>query len=194
MNMQRFPRRADLVLCFAPGPFRLAAAPAGAQLATVPSPSGPGPSPGPISWSMPPPARRCCSAMPGAAWYPASLTKLMTLYLVFEELKAGRLTLATPVPFSEHAASMPPSKLGMAVGASITVEQAIQSLVARSANDVAVGARREGFGFGSGVRPAHDPDGQAARHDGDPIPQRQRPGPTRARSRRRAISPSWRWR
>ena len=74
---------------------------------------------------------------PGALWYPASLTKMMTIYIVFEELKAGRLTLATPVPFSEHARSMPPSKLGLGPGQTVTVEQGLQSLVARSANDVA---------------------------------------------------------
>lgn len=74
----------------------------------------------------------------GASWYPASLTKLMTIYIVFQELKAGRLGLQTAVPFSAHAASMPPAKLGLAVGQSITVEQALESLVAHSANDVAV--------------------------------------------------------
>jgi D-alanyl-D-alanine carboxypeptidase len=74
----------------------------------------------------------------GAPWYPASLTKLMTIYLVFEELKAGRLTLASAVPFSQRAAGAQPSKLGVAPGGAITVEQALQALVARSANDVAV--------------------------------------------------------
>jgi len=62
----------------------------------------------------------------------------MTIYIVFQELKAGHLKLQTPVPFSAHAASMPPSKLGMAVGTSVTLEQALESLVANSANDVAV--------------------------------------------------------
>ena len=75
--------------------------------------------------------------MPGAYWYPASLTKMMTIYLIFEELKSGRLTLATPLPFSEHARAMPPSKLGLGPGQTITVEQGLLSLVARSANDVA---------------------------------------------------------
>jgi D-alanyl-D-alanine carboxypeptidase len=74
----------------------------------------------------------------GAPWYPASLTKLMTIYVVFQELKAGRLALQTAVPFTAHAASMPSSKLGLGVGQSITVEQALESLVAHSANDVAV--------------------------------------------------------
>ncbi|MBS0521962.1 MAG: D-alanyl-D-alanine carboxypeptidase, partial [Proteobacteria bacterium] len=74
----------------------------------------------------------------GAPWYPASLTKLMTIYVVFQELKAGRLTLQAPVPFSQHAASMEPSKLGLPPGHSITVEQALEALVALSANDAAV--------------------------------------------------------
>lgn len=67
--------------------------------------------------------------------YPASLTKMMTLYLTFEALEAGRIKKSTPVPFSKHAASEPPSKLGVGAGRSISVEQAILSLVTRSAND-----------------------------------------------------------
>ncbi|MBT9370140.1 D-alanyl-D-alanine carboxypeptidase [Rhizobium sp. CSW-27] len=69
--------------------------------------------------------------------YPASLTKMMTLYLTFEALEAGRLTLDSPVPVSAHAASQPPSKLGVRAGGSTTVEQAILALVTRSANDMA---------------------------------------------------------
>ncbi|MFN4206804.1 MAG: D-alanyl-D-alanine carboxypeptidase [Agrobacterium albertimagni] len=69
--------------------------------------------------------------------YPASLTKMMTLYMVFEALEAGRISLNSKVPFSANAAKEPPSKLGVGTGRSITVEQAILSLVTRSANDVA---------------------------------------------------------
>jgi D-alanyl-D-alanine carboxypeptidase len=117
--------------------FALSAAPAGAQLATVPSPSGPVVA-GPYLVVDAATGETLLQRDAGAAWYPASLTKLMTLYLAFEELKAGRLTVATPVAFSQHAASMPASKLSIAAGASVTVEQAVQSLVARSANDAAV--------------------------------------------------------
>lgn len=67
--------------------------------------------------------------------YPASLTKMMTLYLTFEALEAGRITKSTPIPFSKNASAEPPSKLGVRAGQSITVEQAILSLVTRSAND-----------------------------------------------------------
>ncbi len=69
--------------------------------------------------------------------YPASLTKMMTLYMVFEALEAGKISLKSKVPFSANAAKEPPSKLGVGTGRSITVEQAILSLVTRSANDVA---------------------------------------------------------
>lgn len=69
--------------------------------------------------------------------YPASLTKMMTLYLTFEALADGRIRKSTPVKFSAHAAGEPPSKLGVKAGATITVEEAIYALVTRSANDVA---------------------------------------------------------
>jgi D-alanyl-D-alanine carboxypeptidase len=78
--------------------------------------------------------------------HPASLTKMMTLYMVFEALREGRLALDSRITFSEEAASRPPSKLGIQAGQSITVEQAILALVTRSANDVAaaVGERLSG--------------------------------------------------
>jgi D-alanyl-D-alanine carboxypeptidase len=69
--------------------------------------------------------------------YPASLTKMMTLYLTFEALQAGRISKSTPVTFSPYAASMPPTKLGVRAGNSIPVETAIYALVTRSANDAA---------------------------------------------------------
>jgi D-alanyl-D-alanine carboxypeptidase len=70
--------------------------------------------------------------------YPASLTKMMTLYLLFEEVEAGRLTLQTPMKVSAFAAGQPPSKLGLKSGSTITVETAIQALIIDSSNDVAV--------------------------------------------------------
>ncbi|MHA7970966.1 SPOR domain-containing protein [Rhizobium sp. CAU 1783] len=69
--------------------------------------------------------------------YPASLTKMMTLYLTFEALEAGRIRLDNKVPVSKNAAAEPPSKLGVGAGRSVTVEQAILALVTRSANDMA---------------------------------------------------------
>ncbi len=74
---------------------------------------------------------------PDGIRFPASLTKMMTLYLVFEALESGRIALDTRVPVSAHAAAEPPSKLGVRAGGSITVEQGIQALVTRSANDMA---------------------------------------------------------
>jgi len=72
-----------------------------------------------------------------AARYPASLTKLMTLYMVFEALKQHRITLTQMVPISAHAASMEPSKLGLVPGSKMTVEQGILAMVTKSANDAA---------------------------------------------------------
>jgi len=69
--------------------------------------------------------------------YPASLTKMMTLYLVFEAMSSGRISKSTRITFSKKAAAEPPTKLGVGAGKSITVEQAILALITRSANDVA---------------------------------------------------------
>ncbi|MGI4744884.1 MAG: D-alanyl-D-alanine carboxypeptidase family protein [Janthinobacterium lividum] len=69
--------------------------------------------------------------------YPASLTKLMTLYLAFDALRQNRISLDQAVPVSSHAASMEPSKLGLVPGSYVTVEQAILGLVTKSANDAA---------------------------------------------------------
>ena len=69
--------------------------------------------------------------------FPASLTKMMTMYLVFEAVRDGRLSLSEPVPVSAWAAAMPPTKLGLVPGTSLTVEQALLGLVTKSANDAA---------------------------------------------------------
>lgn len=69
--------------------------------------------------------------------HPASLTKMMTLYLVFEAMRDRRVSLDTMVPVSPHASSMSPSKLGLVPGTRFTVEQAILGLVTKSANDAA---------------------------------------------------------
>ena len=68
--------------------------------------------------------------------YPASLTKMMTLYMVFEAMANGRISKSTRIPFSANAATEPPTKLGIKAGGSITVEDAIYALVTKSANDV----------------------------------------------------------
>ena len=70
--------------------------------------------------------------------HPASLTKIMTLYLLFERLEQGKIKLTTEMPVSPHAAMQAPSKLGLKPGESIRVETAIRAVVTKSANDVAV--------------------------------------------------------
>ncbi|MCR4267325.1 D-alanyl-D-alanine carboxypeptidase [Nitratireductor sp. ZSWI3] len=69
--------------------------------------------------------------------YPASLTKMMTLYLVFEALSSGRISTDTRIPVSRNAAAEPPTNLALKPGQTITVEQVIYGLVTRSANDAA---------------------------------------------------------
>lgn len=75
--------------------------------------------------------------------YPASLTKMMTLYLVFDALERHQLTLKQPIAVSRHAATQAPSRLGLTAGQTITVEQAILALVTKSANDAAVAIGEE---------------------------------------------------
>jgi D-alanyl-D-alanine carboxypeptidase len=75
---------------------------------------------------------------PDNQWHPASLTKIMTAYVVFEALKEGKLTLETKIGCSELAHSQAPSKVGLPVGAEMTVQKALQALIIKSANDVAV--------------------------------------------------------
>ncbi|MGZ3403366.1 MAG: D-alanyl-D-alanine carboxypeptidase family protein [Phenylobacterium sp.] len=70
--------------------------------------------------------------------YPASITKIMTLYLTYEALASGKLHLDDRVAFSPHAAAQAPSKLGVRPGDSITVNEAIESMTTLSANDAAV--------------------------------------------------------
>ena len=69
--------------------------------------------------------------------FPASLTKMMTLYLMFEALDRGKLTMNTPIPVSARASAEPASKLWLKPGTTLTVNEAIQALVVVSANDVA---------------------------------------------------------
>jgi D-alanyl-D-alanine carboxypeptidase len=75
---------------------------------------------------------------PDALRHPASLTKVMTLYLLFERLEAGKIRLDTPLKVSEHASEQAPTKLGLQPGQTIAVEDAIKGIVTKSANDAAV--------------------------------------------------------
>jgi D-alanyl-D-alanine carboxypeptidase len=71
-------------------------------------------------------------------WHPASLTKLLTTYVVFEELKAGRVALDTKLALSDYARGQPATRIGLRLGIELNVEQALRGLILRSANDFAV--------------------------------------------------------
>ena len=84
-------------------------------------------------------------------WYPASLTKLMTAYVVFSAIRSGEITLQSPVRISANAAKEPPSRMGYKPGTVLTVDAALKLLMVKSANDVAtavaesVGGSEQGF-------------------------------------------------
>jgi D-alanyl-D-alanine carboxypeptidase len=73
-----------------------------------------------------------------APWHPASLTKLMTAYVTFQAIRDGRLSLEDNITCSQHALSQPPSKIGLPVGAEMSVDLALKALIVKSANDVAI--------------------------------------------------------
>lgn len=75
---------------------------------------------------------------PGAQRHPASLTKMMTVYMTFDALKAGSLTLDQMLTVSSNAASRPPTKLGLKPGQKISVKNAVMALITLSANDMSV--------------------------------------------------------
>ena len=75
---------------------------------------------------------------PDAPRHPASLTKVMTLYMLFEQIEAGKFKLDTPLQISVHASVQNPTKLGLKANSTISVEDAIKGMCTRSANDAAV--------------------------------------------------------
>ncbi len=75
---------------------------------------------------------------PDDQWHPASLTKIMTAYLTFEALKAKRIALASQITYSKNAAQQPPSRIGLRVGAKISIDMALKAIIVKSANDIAV--------------------------------------------------------
>ncbi len=83
--------------------------------------------------------------------HPASLTKMMTIYMVLDAIHAGKLSWDSPVPFSKYASARPPTKLRVKAGDSITVKEAVLAMIVLSANDVAtavgekIGGSEEGF-------------------------------------------------
>jgi len=88
------------------------------------------------------------SEHPDLRWHPASLTKLMTAYLTFEAIKAGRLSLDGELSCSAHANAQVPTKIGLPVGAKMRVGLGLETLIVKSANDVAV---MLGEGVGDGL-------------------------------------------
>jgi D-alanyl-D-alanine carboxypeptidase len=72
------------------------------------------------------------------SWYPASLTKLMTVYVALDVVRTGKLTLDTPLVMSARAARMAPSKMGFRPGTEVTLDNALKMLMVKSPNDVAV--------------------------------------------------------
>ncbi len=107
--------------------------------------------------------------------YPASLTKVMTLYLLFEDLRSGKVSLSTRLTVSPHAAAQQPSKLGLKPGSTISVSDAIGALVTKSANDIAVAVAEGLEGSEFDLCRAHDPHRPRHRHDPHHLPQRLRP-------------------
>ena len=88
------------------------------------------------------------SRSPNEKRYPASMTKVMTLYIVFEEIKKGTLNHNSKITFSKRAAGQPPSKIGLNIGQSIKLKEAIYVLVTKSANDVATAIAEKISGTG----------------------------------------------
>ncbi|HHY50361.1 MAG TPA: D-alanyl-D-alanine carboxypeptidase, partial [Alphaproteobacteria bacterium] len=74
----------------------------------------------------------------GQPWHPASLTKLMTAYVAFAAIAAGRISLDTPITISRNAWNQAPSKSGLAVGSAVTLKDALYIMLVKSANDIAV--------------------------------------------------------
>jgi D-alanyl-D-alanine carboxypeptidase len=77
-------------------------------------------------------------SQPTANWYPASLTKLMTLYVALHAVRDGRVSMDTPFVVSARAANMPPSKMGFRPGTLVTLDNAMKMLMVKSPNDVAI--------------------------------------------------------
>mgnify|MGYP001765545995 CR=1 FL=1 len=88
---------------------------------------------------------------PDQAWYPASVTKLMTAWVTLQAIRAGRVRPSSPVPMTATASRQPPSKMGFKVGEVVTVDNALKIIMVKSANDVswalaeAVGGSKEAF-------------------------------------------------
>ncbi len=131
-------RRAVAVTAVALAAFTALSAPAEARRAKHHRPAGGGYNPPYADMVVDVKTGRVLHAVnEDALRHPASVTKVMTLYLLFEQLERGRMTLETPLSVSAYAAARAPSKLGLRPGQTIEVEDAIKAIVTKSANDVA---------------------------------------------------------
>ncbi len=97
----------------------------------------------------------------GEPWYPASLTKLMTGYVIFKKIRGGQLRMDQDIPVSELSASQPASKIGVPAGKTVKVDFALQAMLVYSANDMAYVLAEAG----SGSIPAFAKDMNAVAHD-----------------------------
>ena len=106
---------------------------------------------------------------------PASLTKMMTLYVLFSYLRSGAVTPDTEFVVTPYAASQSPTKLGLKPGATIRAADAVNALVTLSANDAAVTIAENLAGTEGELRQGDDQEGAGDRHDVHALPQRLRP-------------------
>ena len=97
--------------------------------------------------------------------FPASITKVMTLYLLFEQLEKGHLHLDSEIHVSAHAAAQKPTKLGLRPGETIDVDDAIKAVVTRSANDIAVAIAESIGGNEENFARTHDRESPCARNE-----------------------------
>ena len=125
--------------------------------------------------------RELASDQPDELRHPASLTKLMTLYLTFSALDSGKLSLGDALPVSMNALNAPPTKMGMTPNGTVIVRDAVMGLVTRSANDAAVAAGRSAGRRRGQLRPHDDPEGAPARHVLDGVSAMPRACPTPSR-------------
>ena len=90
--------------------------------------------------------------MATAPWFPASTTKLMTVYVALSKVREGKISLDTPLRVSSYAASMIPSKMGFRPGTLVTLDNALKMLMVKSPNDIAVTIAEGISGLGARLR------------------------------------------
>ena len=123
-------------------------------------------------------------------WYPASLTKLMTVYVALSAVRDHQISLDTPLVVSRCAASMPPSKMGFRPGTEVTLGNALKMLMVKSPNDIAITIAEGIAGSVEAFADDMNDAAGAARHDSRVISSIRTACTIRIIIRRRAISPS----